>query len=82
MLTGVFDPAALAVGPNVIVHDLPGGEWRRIRTATGYHAVIVNGEQTIADDQQTNQHSGRLVRHGKGRVEAFARVFRSAGCRT
>ena len=62
----VYDPTELAVGPNVVVHDLPGGEWRRIQKATGYHAVIVNGEQTIADDEQTNQHSGRLLRHGKG----------------
>ena len=62
----VYDPAELEVGPNVVVHDLPGGEWRRIQKAKGYHAVFVNGEQTIADDEQTNQHSGFLLRHGKG----------------
>ncbi|MGF1598878.1 MAG: amidohydrolase family protein [Acidimicrobiales bacterium] len=62
----VYDPNELAVGPNVVVHDLPGSEWRRIQKATGYHAVIVNGEQTIADDEQTNAHSGRLLRHGRG----------------
>ncbi len=62
----VYDPAELAVGPNVVVHDLPGSEWRRIQKAEGYHAVFVNGEQTIADDEQTNRHSGHLLRHGKG----------------
>ncbi|MGH1493631.1 MAG: N-acyl-D-amino-acid deacylase family protein [Acidimicrobiales bacterium] len=62
----VYNPEDLEVGPNVVVHDLPGGEWRRIQRAKGYHAVIVNGEQTIADDEETNQHSGRLLRHGKG----------------
>ncbi len=61
----VYDPTELAVGPNVVVHDLPGGESRRIQKATGYHAVIVNGAQTIADDEQTNQHSGQLLRHGE-----------------
>jgi len=60
----VYDPENLAVGPNEVVHDLPGGEWRRIQKASGYHAVVVNGVQTIADDQQTEQYSGKLLRHG------------------
>ena len=46
----VYDPEALAVGENHVVEDLPGGEWRRIQRATGYHAVVVNGERTITDD--------------------------------
>ena len=62
----VYDPEALTVGPSEVVHDLPGGEWRRVQKATGYHAVVVNGVQTIADDQQTEQHSGKLLRHGRG----------------
>ncbi|MGI9597842.1 MAG: N-acyl-D-amino-acid deacylase family protein [Acidimicrobiales bacterium] len=62
----VYDPEGLAVGPNHVVEDLPGGEWRRIQKASGYHAVIVNGERTIADDEQTETHSGRLLRHGRG----------------
>ena len=40
-----------------------GGESRR---ASGYKAVIVNGVQTIDHDTQTGNHSGRLLRHGKG----------------
>ena len=28
--------------------------------------VIINGQQTIENDQQTNVYSGRLLRHGKG----------------
>ena len=62
----VYDAEGLAIGPNEVVEDLPGGEWRRIQTATGYHAVVVNGQQTIADDTQTETHSGRLLRHGTG----------------
>jgi N-acyl-D-aspartate/D-glutamate deacylase len=62
----VYDPEALEVLPNHVVEDLPGGEWRRIQKASGYHAVFVNGVQTIADDAQTERHPGRLLRHGKG----------------
>ena len=62
----VYDPEGLEVGPNVVVEDLPGGEWRRIQQASGYHAVLVNGVRTIADDAQTERHPGRLLRHGRG----------------
>lgn len=41
-------------------------EWRQVQKAEGYQAVIVNSEQTIADDEGTNEHSGRLLRHGNG----------------
>ena len=62
----VYDPEQLAVGPNEVVHDLPGGEWRRIQKASGYQNVIINGEITIEDDSQTETYSGRLLRHGTG----------------
>ena len=62
----VYDPENLSIGPSEVVHDLPGGEWRRIQKASGYHAVVVNGVQTIADDEQTEQHSGKLLRYGRG----------------
>ena len=62
----VYDPENLAVGPNEVVHDLPGGEWRRIQRASGYRNVIINGEITIEDDTQTETYSGRLLRHGTG----------------
>ena len=63
----VYDYEKLAVLPDEIVHDLPGGEWRRIQRARGYRYVLVNGEVTIRDDQQTGTHSGMLLRHGVGR---------------
>ena len=47
------------------VHDLPGGEWRRIQKASGYRNVIVNGEITIEEDSQTETYSGKLLRHGQ-----------------
>jgi N-acyl-D-amino-acid deacylase len=62
----VYDPENLSIGPSEVVEDLPGGEWRRVQRASGYHAVLVNGERTITDDAQTETYSGRLLRHGKG----------------
>jgi N-acyl-D-aspartate/D-glutamate deacylase len=62
----VYDPETLAVGPNEVVHDLPGGEWRRVQRASGYRAVLVNGRLTIDDDRQTDTYPGRLLRHGRG----------------
>jgi N-acyl-D-amino-acid deacylase len=62
----VYDFDNLAVLPEEIVHDLPGGEWRRIQRARGYRWVLVNGEVTIRDDEQTNNYSGKLLRHGGG----------------
>ncbi|HKU95619.1 MAG TPA: amidohydrolase family protein, partial [Vineibacter sp.] len=63
----VYDFDRLAVLPDEIVHDLPGGEWRRVQRARGYRYVLVNGEVTIRDDQQTGTYSGQLLRHGVGR---------------
>jgi N-acyl-D-aspartate/D-glutamate deacylase len=62
----VYDPENLEVGPNEVVEDLPGGEWRRIQKANGYRSVIVNGQQTIENDQMLDVFSGRLLRHGVG----------------
>ena len=60
----VYDYDKLEVLPAEIVHDLPGGEWRRIQRAKGYRYVVVNGEITIENDRETNVHSGRLLRFG------------------
>ncbi len=62
----VYDFENLKVLGEEIAHDLPGGEWRRIQRASGYRYVLVNGEVTIENDQQTGRHSGLLLRHGTG----------------
>lgn len=49
-----------------VVHDLPGGEWRRIQRAQGYRWIVVNGEITFENDVCTNATPGRLLRHGQG----------------
>jgi N-acyl-D-aspartate/D-glutamate deacylase len=60
----VYDFENLESRPSEVVHDLPGGEWRRIQRAHGYRWVLVNGEVTIEDDTQTDTHPGALLRHG------------------
>ena len=64
----VYDYDKLDILPPEIVHDLPGGEWRRVQRATGYRYILVNGEVTIENDAQTQVYSGALLRHGSGRV--------------
>jgi N-acyl-D-amino-acid deacylase len=59
----VYDYDRLAMTPVETVHDLPGGEWRRVQRGVGYRWVLVNGEITIDDDKETGVASGRLLRH-------------------
>ena len=59
-----YDFDGLKVLPDEIVHDLPGGEWRRIQRAEGYRHILVNGCITMRDGRPTNTHSGKLLRHG------------------
>ncbi len=49
-----------------IVHDFPANEWRRIKRAKGYHAIIVNGETTFVDGECTGATPGKLLRQGRG----------------
>jgi N-acyl-D-aspartate/D-glutamate deacylase len=70
----VYDFDALKVLPDEIVHDLPGGEWRRVQRAEGYRYVLVNGEVTIRDDLPTETYSGRLLRFGTGLPQAARTV--------
>jgi N-acyl-D-amino-acid deacylase len=71
----IYDYEKLEVLPSEIVHDLPGGEWRRVQRARGYRYVLVNGAVTIKDDRETNVFSGRLLRNGGGaQAAAIARA--------
>ena len=66
----IYDYENLEVLPREVVHDLPGGEWRRVQKAKGYRYVLVNGQVTIRDDAQTETYSGQLLRHG-GRAQTM-----------
>jgi len=63
----VYDIEELEVEPNWIgeaVYDLPGGEWRRVQRAKGYHHILVNGVETFTDGECTGETPGQLLRHG------------------
>jgi N-acyl-D-aspartate/D-glutamate deacylase len=66
----VYDLDNLEITPPEVVHDLPGNEWRRVQKAKGYKYVLINGQVTIENDQQTNTFSGELLRHGSGSLKA------------
>lgn len=63
----VYDLANLSDGKEwigEIVEDLPAGEWRRIKRAVGYRAILVNGEITFTDGECTGATPGQLLRWG------------------
>src|SRR5215469_1477544 len=63
----VYDLAGLGSEPDwvgEIVHDFPGGEWRRVQRAKGYHSILVNGVETFSDGNCTGQTPGKLLRNG------------------
>ena len=45
-----------------IVHDMPGGDWRRKAKAGGYARIMVNGETTHINDTSNGKTPGKLLR--------------------
>jgi len=62
----VYEYERLAIDDTEIVHDLPGGDWRRVQRAQGYDYVLVNGLVTIDHDRETGAPGGQLLRFGAG----------------
>jgi len=62
----IYDYEHLGMEPSVVVHDLPGGEWRRVQRPLGYRYIVVNGEVTFVDGKPTHRTPGLLLRHGNG----------------
>ena len=63
----VYDLDGLGIEPDwigEIANDLPGGEWRRVKHAKGYRAIIVNGQVTFEEGKCTGATPGKLLRHG------------------
>ncbi len=60
----VIDPQHIAVRPNEIRHDLPGGAWRLYGTADGYDHVLCNGTEIVRDGEFTAHRPGRMLRSG------------------
>ena len=44
-----------------LVHDLPGGDWRRIARARGIRTIVVNGTVTFRDNECTGATPGVVL---------------------
>ncbi len=62
----VIDPSRIAVRPNEIRHDLPGGAWRLYGTADGYDHVLCNGAEIVRNGEFTDARPGQMIRSGTG----------------
>ncbi len=60
----VIDPDRIALRPNEIRHDLPGGAWRLYGTADGYDHVLCNGTEIVRNGEFTEARPGRMIRSG------------------
>jgi len=60
----VIDPERIAIRPNEIRHDLPGGAWRLYGAADGYDHVLCNGAEIVRDGEFTEARPGRMIRSG------------------
>ncbi|MEP5763524.1 MAG: amidohydrolase family protein [Halieaceae bacterium] len=60
----VIDYEQLRLHAPEMVQDLPAGGQRLLQAASGYRAVIVNGEAVLEDDALTTARPGRLLRLG------------------
>jgi N-acyl-D-aspartate/D-glutamate deacylase len=57
----LFDPEAIARGPELWVEDLPGAGGRFVRHAVGIDRVIVNGTLVVQNGRYTEKRPGRLI---------------------
>ncbi len=60
----VYDYENLEILPSEKLHDFPAGDWRLACKASGYRAILVNGEPTFLDGECTGRTPGQLLRHG------------------
>lgn len=58
----VYDYEKLSLRPTEIVHDLPDGDWRRVKRADGYRYTIVNGQVTFEDNTCSGALPGKMLR--------------------
>jgi N-acyl-D-aspartate/D-glutamate deacylase len=57
----VIDRDRLATSTPRLVRDFPAGSNRYVVDATGYSAVLVNGEVLLEDSQHTGALPGRVL---------------------
>jgi N-acyl-D-aspartate/D-glutamate deacylase len=59
-----FDALTFDHGNYEVVHDLPGGDWRRVSRASGVDWVVVNGEPIFKNGVDTGAMPGRMIGNG------------------
>jgi N-acyl-D-aspartate/D-glutamate deacylase len=64
----VFDPQTVGADHATLVNDLPGGTARLTAGANGIVRVLVNGVETVVDNQPTGRLPGRVLRSGQDTV--------------
>jgi N-acyl-D-aspartate/D-glutamate deacylase len=60
----VFDPETISAGHARLVNDLPGGSARLTAEADGVVRVLVNGIETVVDNEATGALPGAILRSG------------------
>ncbi len=58
----VYDPATLSCGEAYLARDFPAGTERYVVDATGYRAVVVNGEVLLENGVHTGALPGHVIR--------------------
>jgi N-acyl-D-aspartate/D-glutamate deacylase len=58
----VYDPATLAAGEAYLKRDFPADTERYVVDATGYRAVVVNGEVLLENGAHTGALPGQVLR--------------------
>jgi N-acyl-D-aspartate/D-glutamate deacylase len=61
----VFDPETIGSENATLVHDLPGDTPRLTAGANGIVRVLVNGVETVADNEATGALPGSVLRAGR-----------------
>ncbi|WP_337185268.1 amidohydrolase family protein [Phenylobacterium sp.] len=69
-----LDRLGFEVGRYEIVHDLPGGDWRKITRAEGIRHILVNGRRIFTDNVCSGETPGQLLTPGGGQADQSARL--------
>jgi N-acyl-D-aspartate/D-glutamate deacylase len=73
----IYDHAALDIAPKreyEVAHDLPGGDWRKIKRAVGVRYIVVNGVITFIDGIETGATPGQIIANGEDVSAARATI--------
>ena len=73
----IYDAGKLDYQPRgryEVLHDLPGGDWRKVTRAVGIRYILVNGVVTFVDGQETGAFPGQLLANTRARARQLEAV--------